>query len=227
MNYPQYNELDKLIQEYDEDMQTIRSERLVMQNYPKVLTMSAASLFEFHIKKDCQSFIDNPLLSLDPNYPQINRLFRRNKPVVDQMFAKLEGYDDNGVEHLCAEPFYDLFGGSGFKNTIENIFASEKESKINNISQRISVLEPLIEQDDKYAVDYIKLDDIKNELDNCRMEDAEKAYLSIKLRRNRVAHDYINGLSDTFADIRKFYNIAVIYVVSLQTAIQDLTSTLE
>lgn len=59
------------------------------------------------------------------------------------------------------------------------------------------------------------------------MEDAEKAYLSIKLRRNRVTHDYINGLSDTFADIRKFYNIAVIYVVSLQTAIQDLICTLE
>lgn len=227
MNYPQYNELDKLIQEYEEDMQTIRSERLVMQNYPKVLTMSAASLFEFYIKKDCQSFIDNPILSIDPNYPQINTFFSRRKPVADQMFAKLEGYDDNGVEQLCAEPFYNLFGGNSFKNSIQNIFTSEKEGQINNLDQRISGLESLIEQDEKYAVDYIKLDDIKKELENCRMEDAEKAYLSIKLRRNRVAHDYINGLSDTFADIRKFYNIAVLYVVSLQKAIQNLTNALE
>ena len=147
--------------------------------------------------------------------------------MVDQMFAKLEGYDDNGVEHLCAEEFYYLFGGRSFKNSLQNIFTSEKERIINNIIQRISILEPLIEQDEKYVVDYIKFDDLKNELNNCRMEDAERAYLSLKLRRNRVAHDYINGLSDTFADIRKFYNIAVVYVVSLQKAIQELTSTLD
>ena len=56
-------------------------------------------------------------------------------------------------------------------------------------------------------------------------DDAEKAFLSLKLRRNRVAHDYINGMTDTFVDIQNFYDIAVIYVVSLEAAIEELTNT--
>lgn len=47
----------------------------------------------------------------------------------------------------------------------------------------------------------------------------------MKLRRNQVAHNYVNGLSDTFNDIQKFYDIAVIYVVALEEAIEKLTNT--
>ncbi len=36
---------------------------------------------------------------------------------------------------------------------------------------------------------------------------------------------YINGLTDTFVDIQKFYDIAVIYVESLEKAIEELTNT--
>ena len=41
MSNNRYAELDKLIKEYEEDTINLRSERLVMKNYPKVLTMSA------------------------------------------------------------------------------------------------------------------------------------------------------------------------------------------
>ncbi len=47
----QYSDLEKLIKEYQEDSGTIRGERLVMINYPKVFVMSAASSFECQIKK--------------------------------------------------------------------------------------------------------------------------------------------------------------------------------
>ena len=50
MSNNHYADLDKLIKEYEEDTINLRSERLVMKNYPKVLTMSAASSFEYNIK---------------------------------------------------------------------------------------------------------------------------------------------------------------------------------
>ena len=66
--------------------------------------------------------------------------------------------------------------------------------------------------------------DLKDELERCTFDDAESSYLNLKLRRNRVAHDYINGLSDTFEDLQKFYNKAIIYVVALELSIISLTA---
>lgn len=51
MDYPQYKDIEELIKEYEEDFNTIRKERIVMRNYPKVLVMSTASFFECQIKK--------------------------------------------------------------------------------------------------------------------------------------------------------------------------------
>ena len=223
MSNSQYDELDKLIKEYEEDFHTIRGERLIMKNYPKVLTMTAASLFERQIKNRCQEFLDNPRLPINPNYPNVLSLHGR-KPVVDQMFATLEGYNDgNGVEHLDAEKFYDLFGGQPFKTALELKFTSERDSHLDSISNRITALQSLLGEEEKYDYDYAKQCDLKDELERCSFCDGETAYLSLKLRRNRVAHDYINGLSDTFSDIQKFYNKAVIYVIALEECIQSLT----
>ena len=219
-----YGELEKLIKEYEEDFHTIRSERLVMKNYPKVLAMSSASSFEYQIKNCCQEFIDNPLLPINPNYPNITSLQGR-KPIVDQMFAKLEGYhDSNGVEQLHAEKFYDFFGGQAFKQIVIANFNRELTNKLQIITNRINGLQSLLGQDDKYDYDYAKQCDLKDELERCTFEDAENSYLNLKLRRNRVAHDYINGLSDTFEDLQKFYNTAVIDVVALELSIISLTA---
>lgn len=222
MSTSQYEELDKLVKEYEMDIEIICSERLIIKNYPKVFIMSAASMFERYIKDACKEFIDNPKLPIDPNYPNILRCSRNRKPVVDQMFAKLEGYDANGIEHLDAENFYEFFGGSPFEARISQLYSDEKNSKLDSINQNLSVFKTLSNVDDKYIFDYVKNCDLKDELEKSSFKDAENAYLSIKLRRNRVSHDYINGLSDTFADIQKFYNIAVIYVISLEKAIKEL-----
>ena len=75
-NSSRYSELDKLIKEYEEDSRTIRSERMVMKNYPKVLIMSTASSFEYNIKNRCQDFYDNPKLPIQQNYPKISAIKR-------------------------------------------------------------------------------------------------------------------------------------------------------
>lgn len=75
----------------------------------------------------------------------------------------------------------------------------------------------------QYDYAYAKQCDLRTQIAICSFENAEKAYLNMKLRRNRVAHDYLNGLSDTFEDIQKFYYVAVIYVVALEESIGALT----
>lgn len=223
MVYSQYRDIEKLIKEYEEDFNTIRQERIVMRNYPKVLVMSAASYFECQIKKKCEAFINNPKLPLDVNYPKIFAL-RRNKPKVDQMFAKLCAYENNGVETLNAKEFYNFFGENKFECDVKSKYNNERLDYISIIDGLISDLKPLYEKDEnKYGFDYLKQCELKEEFEKCSFEDAEKSYLYLKLKRNRLAHDYINGLSDTFEDLTRFYNKAVIYVVSLEKAIIELT----
>lgn len=223
MSNSRYAELDKLIKEYEEDSRTIRSERMVMKNYPKVLIMSAASSFEYNIKNMCQDFYDNPKLSIAQNYPKISEI-KRN-PIVDQMYNKMLAYNDNGVEYLNAEGFYDFFNGQVFKTRVQTIFSTELQQKIQYTEEQINFLTPLLGTSDQYDSDYAKYCDLKNAYERCSFDDAEKAFLSLKLRRNRVAHDYIHGLTDTFVDIQKFYDIAVLYVISLEAAIEELTNT--
>lgn len=223
MRNSHYLELEKLIKEYEEDSRTIRSERMVMKNYPKVLTMSAASSFEYNIKNRCQDFYNNPKLSIAENYPKISAI-KRN-PIVDQMYNKMEAYNDNGVEHLSADNFYDFFNGCLFKTRVQDIFTKERQQRLQHTVEQINRLVPLLGTGEQYDSDYAKYYDLKDVYERCSFDDAEKAFLSLKLRRNRVAHDYINGLTDTFVDIQKFYDIAVIYVVSLEAAIEELTNT--
>lgn len=222
----QFYELDKLIREYDEDNRTIRSERYIMKVYPKLLVLSVASLFEVQIKNYCNEFINHPINSLSIDYPQINSMFHNRKPVVDQMFAKLEAYKD-ASEHLDAEPFYNLFGGQAFKSTISSFFASEKEERLISVHSRIDSLNALVEESIQYEFDYAKQTDLADQLESSSFASAEYAYLSLKLRRNCVAHDYINGMSDSFEDIQKLYNIATLYVISLEKAIQSITAISE
>lgn len=131
MSDSQYSELDKLVREYEEDTRTIKDDRLVMKNYPKVFTMSAASLFEYHIKNKCQEFLNSPKLSIDSNYHKISLLRRKNRPLIDQMYSKLEGYSDAGIEHLSAEKFYELFNGQIFKDSVKDFFAWNFKSGYN------------------------------------------------------------------------------------------------
>lgn len=147
MGNSQYAELDKLIKEYDEDSRSIRSERMVMKYYPKVLLMSAASSFEYNIKYNiknrCQDFYDNPKQPIAQNYPKIAAITR--SPIVDQIYSKIEAYDNkNGVERLSTDKFYELFNGQAFKLRVQTIFDTELQRKIQKIEKQINCLAPLI-----------------------------------------------------------------------------------
>lgn len=225
--YDKYNELDRLIREYEADFKTIREDKLIMKNYPKVLVMSIASLFEKQLKITCQNFIDNPKRTILTYYPQIDKLARRNpnKPLTDKMFAKLEGYyDNNGSEILNADKFYDLFGGNDFRNDVVQNFTTVRLQKIDQVNSILNNLVNLLDEGEQFEYNYAKQDDLKEKLSVCSFDVVEKAYLALKLRRNRVAHDYINGLSDTFEDLENFYYDAVLYIVSLEHTIESLTS---
>lgn len=223
MSNSQYAELDKLIEEYEQDSRTIRSEKMIMKNYPKVLLMSAASSFEYNIKNRCQDFYDNPKLPIAQNYPKIYAIKRSH--IVDQMYNKIEAYNKNGVEYLSANKFYELFNGQAFKVRVKTIFTMELQQRTQKVEEQINYLTPLLGINDQYDLDYAKCCDLKTAYERCSFDDAEEVFLSLKLRRNRVAHDYLNGLTDTFIDIQNFYNIAVIYVVSLEATIEELTNT--
>ena len=223
MSNNRYAELDQLIKEYEEDIINLRSERLVMKNYPKVLTMSAASSFEYNIKNACQDFLNNPKLPIATHYSQIPRL---KLPVLDSIYGKFKTLDrQTHVENLDASGFYALFGGNSFKTSAIAFYNAEKARKIGETQNIVDSLEPLFDINDNYALAYVTADELLDQLKNASFDDAEQAFLNLKLRRNRVAHDYINGLSDTFEDIRKFYNLAVLYAISIEEAIKNLTAT--
>lgn len=227
MNDSHYQELEILISEYEEDTKLIKSDRLIIKNYPKVFTMSVVSSFERYLKDYLDNFIISASDSLSMTYPCIDALMRKSprKPIVDKMYAKLEGYEKEGMEFLDATKFYALFNGDVFKNEVEDIFCTEQRNRIEKAKAMIDNLSPLIETDDRYDNDYAKYTDIKERLDLCNFDKAQDAFLSLKLRRNRVAHNYINGLTDSFEDIRNFYYDAVLFVVALETALGKLIST--
>lgn len=229
MNNSPYPQLDKLIDEYEEDSRIIKTDKFIMVNYPKVYVMTVASTFEKQIKQRCQDFIDYPLTTLD-SYPAIKRLIQscalRKKPITDGMYGKFYTlHRDTNTINLDAKEFYNIFGGITFKSNVEDIFNSELEERLKNYQSIVDGLLPLVEVGNQYEREYAKNTDIVDKLSRCTFVSAEKAFLELKLRRNNVAHDYMNGLSDSFENIRDFYLDAMLYVVSLEKAITNLTDT--
>ena len=227
MSNSPYHQLDKLIDEYEEDSRSIKADKLIMTNYPKLYVMTVASTFERLIKQRCQDFIDFPLLPLT-SYPSIVSLITfcnsHSKPVVDGMFGKFYTQDRNsGTVNLQAIKFYELLGGVIFKNNVQAIFATELAARLTNYQNIVDNLLLLLDSGEQYEREYAKNTDIRDRLTICTFNSAENAFLNLKLRRNQVAHDYINGLSDSFENIRDFYLDAVVYVIALEKAIVSLT----
>ena len=144
--------------------------------------------------------------------------------MVDKMFAKFETYMDNGSEHLYAENFYNLFNGALFKTSVQTHFIRILQQQKAKISAMLTPLEDLVDQDEeKYGDEYINYDDLLDKYNNLSFSNAETSYLRLKYKRNLLAHDYLNGILDTFEDIKSLYSSALIYVLSVQAAIEDLT----
>ncbi len=221
-----YRELDRLIEEYEEDSKLIRADKMIMLNYPKLFVMSVASSFEHKIKLRLTEFLQYPNGAIQTFYPGIYALSqnRRNKPMEDKIFARLEGYERNGIQVLNANNFYALFGGQPFREIIRGNYDLERNDKIRKEDNLISGISVLLGQNEQYDKDYAKHSDIKERLEQCTFDKAEQAYLTLKQKRNRVAHDYMHGSSDSFEDVRNFYYDAVLFVVGLEKTLEGLTN---
>ena len=132
--------------------------------------------------------------------------------------------ESNGIQVLKANNFYDLFGGQPFRDIIRQNYESERNNRICKEGSLINGISALLGQNEQYERDYAKHSDIKERLEQCTFDKAEQAYLTLKLKRNRVAHDYIHGSSDSFEDVRNFYYDAVLFVIGLEKTFEGLTN---
>lgn len=223
MDNPRYRDLEKLIREYELDTKTIQSNKLIIINYPQFFTMSVASSFEYYVKQDLDAFLLNPLHPITI-YPTVHQMVSNNNttPVSERMYKKF-----HTKPTFTADPFYQLFGGATFKTSVQNHFTNERSQELSVLQSRVTALETLInnsnEDYEKYVDEYVELDDRKERLNQLTFDIAEQAFLNLKSCRNKVAHDFIHGLTNSFVELRNFYYDAIIYVIALSKAISDLT----
>jgi len=223
-----YDQLDKLIDEYEEDSRRIRSDTFMMRNYPKLFVMSAASLFEKQVKKRCADLIEFPLAPIDATYPTLHRIMtqmRSRRTIVDSIFGRFYTINpQTQQEDLRADQFYLLFGAS-FKTSVESNFNAVLANRIAIYENKITTISAISDQEDYYEKLYVKYCEVKDGLDKCTFIIAERAFLTLKLKRNRVAHDFTAMLNDSFNEIKGFYLDALVYVMAVEQAVLDLTDT--
>lgn len=226
MNIFPFSQLEKLISEYEKDSRIIKSNSLIMENYPKVFLMYVASTYERQIKRYFSSYFLS--CTGKSNTPiDISKLISKQpqKPLEDKLFALFKGYRDsrNGGEVLCANSFFQVFTGLDLEQRNRNDFAVLRQNQLNLISPLIQKYETLSHNDDDVLEKYVKLDDVRVIWSLCTFEQSRDSYLGLKLRRNIIAHDYMRGLSDTFSDLQKLYYSSLLFVMSLEITMQSIS----
>ena len=222
-----FPEIDRIIRGYDKENKVLKIDSVSIENYPKVFTLCAASVFEKRIKDKLKLFLSNPVSPINTSYPSIWSIVSSSSDkAVDKIFAKFEAYNSNGIDHLDASKFYNLFGGITFKNAVATEYEALRELQKNHAGEQATRVLGLISSgykdlDDSYAI----LIDMVDQLNLCTFERAEEAYLNIKLRRNKVAHNFMTELLDSFNDLRIFYYGAALYIASVDKVLSSLIVT--
>ena len=211
MQYSPYDMIDRLIAEYEQDTHSIRGEKMIMEMYPKLLVMTIASHFEKNIKDRISDYIVRP----KSGYPSLGR-----KMNADSAYKLFYTLDKSGNVHFDASKFYDLFNVN-FKKETRNRFNALRKEYIDDFSKQADIIKDstLAEVEALYA----RLIDIKEKLENCDFKRAETAFLELKLRRNRVAHNFLCTLSDSFQDICAFYYDAMLYAKAVEDELRHRT----
>lgn len=201
----------------------LSSNSVVLSYYPQIFLLSVVSTFEKEIKKKFENIILNPISNLSlPNFFSVVS----SKPAycLDNLYKKFKARDDNGVIILDAQRFYNLFGGQAFQIIVSNTFESIKRIQIQDHKSIIDRLQPLLGSDDQTDRVYLYNDEIYNRLLNLTFNNAETAFLQLKLKRNKVAHNFLAGISDSFEDIRNLYYDAVLYVISIKEELSKFST---
>jgi hypothetical protein len=215
-----YPTINKIIDEYEQDQYTLSTNKEIFIYYPKLFVLSAVSLFEQEIKYLINNIVTNPV-SIIASLNEIVNQYSNN--YIDRIYGKFIADGKSGIEILKAGEFYKIFGGNVFKKNIETKFATIKAQEISEYSHTLQLLTPLRDSNDKCENEYLKYDNILNKLNNLDFINAELSFLKLKLRRNKVAHNFLTGISDSFEDIRNLYYDAVLYIIALKQALKDLS----
>ena len=146
----------------------------------------------------------------------------------DTIFGRFVASNRFGIERLDATEFYRLFGGDSFKSIVKERFNELRDRQKTHANEQATRMGDLIatgywQNEDSYAI----LIDMVDQLDRCTFDRAELAYLNIKLRRNKVAHNYMTELLDSFNDLRMFYYGASLYIVAVYEALSELIDSSE
>ena len=221
-HYPKFK---KLIDEYEQDKAQFSSDKEILSYYPQIFLLAIVSTFEKEIKEKCSNIITHPAISLQ-SLPQLAKIVNSRTPnCSDEIYKKFRAREKNGILELNADGFYNIFGGTTFKQDVESNFLSEQQSQTGDYIKLIAILKSLIGKGDKYDNDYTEKEYIFNILKSLTFANAESSFLELKLRRNKVAHNFIFGISDSFEDICKLYYESVLYIIAVKLSLSKLSTS--
>lgn len=223
MNKTYYPTFRKLIDEIERNKALLSANSIVVSYHPQILLLSVVSTFEKEIKKKFENIITNPILGLI--LPKFNKLVTSNPAYcLDNLYKKFKARDDKGSIILSAEDFYTLFGGKTFSAAVSTTFQYIRQTQMLEHKSIVDRLQPLLGTDDRTDQIYLSNDGIYQRLSKLTFKGAETAFLQLKLKRNKVAHDFLTGISDSFEDIRDLYYDAVFYVVAVKDELGKFSS---
>lgn len=221
-----FPEVKTQIDEYNEFSTIIRNDKQLYAMYPKILNLCITSLFEKQIKKLCVDIVANPNLSAFSNVKLQAFVQKYRNKYIDKIYARIYAYiDANGQEVLSVQPFYDLFGGTAFEQSVENYFNSELLRQISSYEEFVDKIKACVKIDIKYESNLIFAENVLQQLKANSFNKARDSFLRLKERRNRIAHDFMCQFNDTYNDIVCFYNEAALFVYALKRALRDLIHT--
>ena len=218
-----FPEIKIQIDEYYEFSNIVRSDKQLFAQYPKILSLSVASLFENQIKKLCAEIVDKPKLSVFSDVTLQALVCKNRNKYVDKIYGHIWGYiDENGQEVLSMQNFYNLFGGIAFEQRVESYFKEELPIQIHSYEEFVAKVSACVSIDSKYESNFMFADAVLQQLKSNTFTIARDSFLRLKERRNRIAHDFMCVFNDTYNDIVCLYDQAALFVYALKKALSDL-----
>lgn len=218
---PLYDEIENIIRDYYKLKPHFNPNSAIMDEFPKMLLMSIVCQFEVHIKTQLSQIItkvDSGTLTSLPNISMLGNTKRNS----DYLYGGFYTFNKRlQIEELSSQRFYSFFGGHAFEDAVKNKFIDKRNNEQIDLEDEINMLYDLASKNSEYEEKWIEKVDEKDTLINLNFEESERSFLCLKLRRNRLAHDYINGLSDTFEGINLFYRKAQVYVLALHDCLSN------
>ena len=219
---PPYNEIDSIISDYYILKSQFKPNSAVLNAFPKMLLMSIASLYEVRVTTQLSqivSGVDSGAITTLPRISSLHNYKRTSEYLYSRFFTFNKSLQ---IEEFDAQPFYDLMGGHTFLTTLKTNFNAKRASKQTALEKEIDILLQLANENSDYEEKWIGKVDEKDKLTVLNFEESEHSFLGIKRRRNCLAHDYINGFSDTFQDIELLYRKSYIYVDTLFEGLMNI-----